>query len=542
MREVLVGSGWDVTDVPLPTGAPVPLPPAVAAAEGTVVTALMTTLGGLVVDEWCDPLVAEVGAVAFEMRTATASQAHAEARMVSAYLWGAAELGRRCRARTEHERREWGARGMLAELAVALRLPEASLARRLARLTRLHGLPRLSAAHERGMVSSWHLDVVLDVFHAVSDPAVLARADEFLAERAERMTAPQLRASARGWLDRHVPRTDEQRQRTLADRRVDVSPADEDMCWLTALIPAAQAMAIDARLDQIAAAVKGSDERGRDEIRADALIDLLLVPGGLPVTSGVDDRLAGGAPVTSGADDRLPGDDHSAAASGLRGAAPADAPLIQPAKEAEPSTEDTVVATGASCGLPSWLAGVRAEVVLTVPVLTLLGQSDEPPQLEGFGPIDLDTARMLAADAPSFVRVLTDPETGAVLSVGRERYRIPADLRRAVQIRDVTCRFPGCRRPARRCDVDHVQAWPAGGTDEPNLECLCEKHHRLKHGTGWTPTLEPDGAVRWRSPVGLTYWTQPGGVWPPRPAPPPRRPAEKVPVAVLSGYPDEPPF
>jgi hypothetical protein len=504
MGEVLVGRGRDVTGVPLPSGAPVPVPPAVAAAEGTVVTAFMTHFGELVVDEWCDPLVAEVGEVALEMRAATARQAKAETRMVTAYLWGAAELARRSGARTEHERRVWGARDMLAELAVALRLPEASLARRLARLTRLAALPRLSAAHQRGAVSAWHLDVVLDVFHAVTDPGVLARADEFLSERAEKMTAPQLRAAARGWRDRHVPRTDEQRRANLAARRVDITPADEDMCWLTALIPAAQAMAIDARLDQIAATIADTDDRSREEIRADALVDLLLVPGAMPAVV------------------RMPATDE---------------PSHAEARQDEP------IDPGA-CGLPGWLAGVRADVVLTVPVLSLLGHSDEPAELEGFGPIDLDTARMLAAHAPSFVRVLTHPETGAVLSVGRDRYRIPADLRRAVQIRDVTCRFPGCRRPARRCDVDHVKAWVAdhGATEDANLECLCEKHHRLKHEMGWTPALQPDGRVRWRSPLGFTYWTEPGGVWPPRPAPPPEQAIDKVPVAVLAGYPDDPPF
>ena len=67
---------------------------------------------------------------------------------------------------------------------------------------------------------------------------------------------------------------------------MDVTPADQDMCWLTALIPAAQAMAIDARLDQIAATVAGADERSREEIRADAVVDLLLVPGGMRRVSG----------------------------------------------------------------------------------------------------------------------------------------------------------------------------------------------------------------------------------------------------------------
>lgn len=275
-------------------------------------------------------------------------------------------------------------------------------------------------------------------------------------------------------------------------------------------------------------------------------MDLLLVPGATPATTTAT-RASTDEPTRDDEPSAWPGGD----AFGLPGLGsgsrvPDDAPVDDAAGDeagADDALVDDAVDAG-DCGLPSWLAGVRADVVLTVPVLTLLGHGDEPAQLEGFGPIDLDTARMLAATAPSFVRVLTHPETGAVLSVGRDRYRVPADLRRAVQIRDVTCRFPGCRRPARRCDLDHAKAWTAenGPTEDANLECLCPKHHRLKHEMSWTPRLEADGRVRWRTPLGITYWTEPGGTWPPRPAPPPERPTEKVPVAFLTGILDDPPF
>ena len=112
-----------------------------------------------------------------------------------------------------------------------------------------------------------------------------------------------------------------------------------------------------------------------------------------------------------------------------------------------------------------------------------------------------------------------------------------------VRCRDLTCRFPGCRRPAVGCDLDHSLAWVDGGTTGLcNLACLCRKHHRLKHEMRWTVTHESNGTLRWRTPTGFTYWTEPGGLWPPRPAPPPRRETEPVPVAALCGYPDEPPF
>ncbi|KAA9394937.1 HNH endonuclease, partial [Kocuria coralli] len=54
-------------------------------------------------------------------------------------------------------------------------------------------------------------------------------------------------------------------------------------------------------------------------------------------------------------------------------------------------------------------------------------------------------------------------------------------------IRDETCRFPGCRRQATGCDVDHTIPWATGGTTAiTNLAHLCRRHHRIKHET---PTL-----------------------------------------------------
>lgn len=520
MQMAAIGTGLDLAGLPLPDRPLPDLPWRAPAGDRPAMTAFVTASGDLVVDEWCDPVVARIGAVVAGTSAATARTAAADQDLVAAYLWGAAELASRVHGTTAlRERREWGAREMLTELALALRLPEGTLAHRLARLARLATLPGLRAANLSGLVSSWHVDAVLDVLRAVTDPALLARADAFLAERATRMTAPELRACARGWRARHVPRTDEQRRANLDTRRVDITPADDDLCFLTALIPAAQAMAIDHRLDQCAAAAVGTgDERTRTQVRADVLVDLLLSPGGLTLPAPDEDGASGRS--TAGAD---------------------DLPSGGPGVRNDDSSGQAV---------PGWVLGIRPEVVLTVPVLALLGHSDEPAHLEGFGPIDLETARLLAAHAPSFIRVLTHPETGAVLSVGRDRYRLPEDLRRAVRLRDRTCRFPGCRRPARGCDIDHSRAWAAGGGSELcNLECLCRKHHRLKHEMRWTVTHESNGTLRWHSPIGLSYWTEPGGTWPARPAPPPTAEPPPGPSPILvgashasSGYPAEPPF
>jgi hypothetical protein len=157
-------------------------------------------------------------------------------------------------------------------------------------------------------------------------------------------------------------------------------------------------------------------------------------------------------------------------------------------------------------------APVGVSVAVTVPVLTLLGRSDEPGSMEGVGPIDAETARQLAGDASSFVRLLTHPVTGAVLELDRTTYRVPADLRRSLRHRDRTCRFAGCGRPAARCDVDHVNEWQDGGvTATGNLIHLCRHHHRLKSVAGWRASQPDTGsaAVGWVSPTGAEVLAEP---------------------------------
>jgi hypothetical protein len=149
-------------------------------------------------------------------------------------------------------------------------------------------------------------------------------------------------------------------------------------------------------------------------------------------------------------------------------------------------------------------------VLITIPVLTLLGQEAEPATLEGYGPIDLGTAYYLTARAPGLIRILTHPETGAVLSVGRDRYTIPPDLRAWLRLRDGTCRYPGCHTAARRCDIDHTTAWQHHGeTTWNNLAHVCPKHHKQKHHTNWNVTQDHHGNLHWSSPTAHNYSTQP---------------------------------
>jgi hypothetical protein len=155
-------------------------------------------------------------------------------------------------------------------------------------------------------------------------------------------------------------------------------------------------------------------------------------------------------------------------------------------------------------------------VHVTLPASTAVGGSMEPGELGGHGPIPASVARRIAGTG-SWRRVLTDPVSGTVVEVGRAAYSPSAALADLVRTRDRTCRFPGCRQPARRCDLDHVIAWPAGPTTAGNLAALCRHHHRLKHQTRWTVQPGDGGELVWTSPTGHRYPTIPVGPWP-RPA------------------------
>lgn len=94
-------------------------------------------------------------------------------------------------------------------------------------------------------------------------------------------------------------------------------------------------------------------------------------------------------------------------------------------------------------------------------------------------PLSPATARRLCCDA-SLVPVLEDA-SGNVLNIGRKTRAIPPSIRRALQIRDHGCRFPGCCE-SRYVDAHHVQHWCDGGeTRLDNLVLLCRHHHRLLH-------------------------------------------------------------
>jgi hypothetical protein len=158
-----------------------------------------------------------------------------------------------------------------------------------------------------------------------------------------------------------------------------------------------------------------------------------------------------------------------------------------------------------------------------VPLEVLMRLSDDPAEVPGVGPITAELARELAADGTW--RAWVTDAAGTIVATGARAYVPTEAIARLVRAREPHCRFPGCRRPANRCDLDHAIPWPRGSTTPDNLGPLCRRHHNLKTHGGWQLLPEasssdpPDGTPAatagwtWRTPSGVDITDGPAPPW-----------------------------
>jgi Domain of unknown function (DUF222) len=349
-------------------------------------------------------------------------------------------------ARTDRDNREWADRACSSELATALRVHERTAVRHMHDATAL--VVRLPSTAEALAAGQVSLQHVRDLIDAVGLLAdgQVGEFEREALEKALRMTPVAFRRALRRMEHRYQPIAPELRKRRALDERKLVVELANDGMAWVNLYCAAE-------------------EAGAVRARIGAMV-------------GVRERN----------DPRTRAQREADAAVSLL--------LGRHEPEAAPRPGD--------------LGIVRATVHLTIPALTLLGHGEQSATLDEVGPIDIETARLIASHVPSIRPILTDPVTGAMLRYGRKTRRIPADLAGWLRIRDGRCRFPGCEKPVAGSDIDHTVAFDDDGcTDHDNLAHLCRHHHRLKHNTGWRMWQHADGVIRWRSPSGRWHDTHP---------------------------------
>ena len=335
-------------------------------------------------------------------------------------------------------------------------------------------LPLTLEALQAGSMSWQHAVAMADEAAALDRAGAAALEAHFLDPDAPdaargcpvgQMPAHRFRAKARLWRERHHAESIEKRHaRSVADRRVEFRPDQDGMAWLSAYLRADEAVAGWNRLTAVARGMQGPNEgRSMPQLRADNFAEAIL-SGGLEARGDTG------------------GSNASANGAGDGG--------------------------GDGSGREQLSTPIRAQVLVTVPVFALMGLTDEPAVLDGYGPIPPSVARRLIADgADSFHRVLVDPRDGAPLEIGRTSYRLTKSMRNWLRMRDGKCPFPGCSNNSLDNDADHILAWHKGGTTGiSNLGQPCPRHHRLRHTTGWKPTPaskhDPPG---WTSPTGRNY-------------------------------------
>ena len=341
-------------------------------------------------------------------------------------------------------------RSIAAELGGVMRVTDRTVQQRIGEARELvESYPATLDAWAAGRLTRAHVRVILDAGACV--PA--DRKAPFEAEAIRLCagdTPNRVRSAVEILAERCAERSFTERHAEASRvRRVRVVPGAQGMSDLIATVPTVIAEGVMDRLAQQATVIidartpDDDDPRTTDQVRADVLSDLLLT----------------GAPAL----------DPTACGDG-----------------------------------PGTLGAIRAQVQVIVPVLTLLGADEGPVDLVGRAPIDAATARCLAAETHSLARVLTDPVDGTVIAV--DRYRTAVPQRRFLRARDQHCRFPGCRRAAIRCEIDHTIDHARGGpTALWNLAHLCQRHHSMKQFTAWRVRQHPGGVLEWTSPTGRLY-------------------------------------
>jgi len=395
------------------------------------------------------------------------------------------------------------------EIATALRIGRPTAAHRLDVALDLAGrLPATLAALRSGTIHEAQARVICD--HTAVLPADDAQTRRLLREVERQVLADAAELTPgklRGRVDRVVCRADpaaagRRHQRAVAQRRVELWPQPDGMTTLAALLPADKAHAAYGAVDTLARALGADDPRRMDARRADCLVDLIangtveaLRTDGVRTPADTDSDA--NQPCTAD-DGTITDDDWTATDDGAphaRGGRP------DPADPADPASR--------------FRRPARTVVHITVPISTLMGVTDDPAELAGYGPIPAVMARQIAADPDSvWRRLLTDPASGTLLDYGTTTYRPLAGLDRHVRARDGTCRFPGCRQSAWRCDLDHSVPHPRGPTAECNLAGLCRHHHQQKTSGRWHLTHRAGAILTWTSPTGHRYQTTPTALHP----------------------------
>jgi len=357
-------------------------------------------------------------------------------------------------------------RGIAEQIGFARRISPAAAAFHLGTAAALtQRLPAALAQLRRGAISEAQCQILATkTSHLTAADAAIV--DAATAERMDgwnlRQTEQGVQHAAyaidpRGFVDR--------RGRAKADRRVWTRPAPDCMAIVSALLPAAQGVAVYAHLNAAARTARGQgDARTLGQLMADTLVE----------------RTTG----------------QSAA-------------HLVPIEVNLTITEDSLFDNGDT---PAWLQDygpLPAEHARAV----IAGEPPEPPQSaarqDELPALPTATSAEWKRSSAWIRRILTDPITGVATNIDSRHREFDGLARQFITLRDRSCRQPYCTAPIRH--ADHlVPVRRSGPTSIDNGQGLCERGNYAKDMPGWhTSTGNRPGEVITTTPTGHSYRTQP---------------------------------
>lgn len=404
----------------------------------------------------------------------------AEAAEGAARLAAIAELTKRRELSAGDDRALWACdawSAASAEVSAAMGISARASSREMRIALALRDrLPKVAALYADGSLSSRVISTITWRTRLVVDDDAWARIDTEIAGHATGLgvlSADKLERAVDMWVDRHDPAAVIRTRLAARDRDVSLGWSDDPTAVTSVWgrLFASDAEILRRRLAQMAAGVCDGDPRTMGQRRADALGVLAAGATTLACQCGNSDCPKA---VRDARTDHLT--IHLVAnQAALDHAAAADDPAL---------SGDGPLVTGAPAPPPDAAALIIGAGAIPTPLLAEL------------------------------LRRGVKITTVAAPTEAQPRYRPSTMLDRFVRVRDQSCRFPGCTRPAAFADIDHTVAHPEGATHASNLKCLCREHHLLKTfwtgPDGWADHQLPDGTVVWRSPTGRDYRTTPG--------------------------------
>ncbi|MDO3399235.1 DUF222 domain-containing protein [Mycolicibacterium neoaurum] len=404
-----------------------------------------------------------------------------------------------------------------AEISAACTLgPRAASAQMRIAMALRDRLPRTAEAFAQGSISAKVIAAITWRTQLVCDEEALALIDAGIAGTAHQYGAlsdTELIRAVDFWVHTFDPIAVIRSKAAAKDRYINFGDRDDPdgVVSFWGRMRTTDAAISDTRLTQLANGVCEGDPRTVAERRADALAAVLAGADRLTCLCGNPDCAGSGKDPRAGAvtiyvltgqepdsghgarpdagptpeSGPVPGTPDTGGAEEQPGSAPGAEEPAAKEGSTDPESEPAAPAAPAASARPGLSAGITLDGAI-IPAHLL--------------------ADLIAGGAK--VRPLS-----SATNLGSEpRYRPSTKLAAYVRMTAMTCCFPGCGKPAQRCDLDHLTPWPAGATHPGNLRPLCREHHLLKTmKTGWTPTAHPDGTTEWTAPSGHRYATMPLG-------------------------------